>query len=448
MGFGGGSSAGFLLVDSEMVLGRNQKQRSVFHKYSLIQDVHSSFIIVSKVNCKKDHCGCGLKPTVQGIYHHEEVDVPPRSESDDDIPLHSRGKSKNGRVNMLQTTDRPTSARSVRFSGNQLDVSQNDFVGVQNAEQSHDAEYQEALNLPSNISYPPSSPPAYQSPRQVPKSERRKGNGSKKGTLNDLIMSKVTLPFQQMMRRSNNVGQESESDSHEDSDPDQNTAHGFNSDELQLLSFIDAYQPEEIRPRPLLRPFVMDYIPAIGDIDAMIKIPRPDEVDDNIGLIQLDEPAIQQSDPTILAMQLRHANKEVNSQLDAPVKQLERGDKSAHEIDKWISDIKELHRTRPSQSTVQFRGPMPDIESLMQEFHPHFEQSLEGVKMPSADLDVNLEEYADICLNLIDIPVSRGRIQSLHCFFSLYREFRNSQHFKNLTRNVSEKRKTIDRMEL
>ncbi|VDM52634.1 unnamed protein product [Angiostrongylus costaricensis] len=232
------------------------------------------------------------------------------------------------------------------------------------------------------------------------------------------------------------------------SDTVQNTIHGFNSDELQLLSFVDGYQPEEIHPRPLLRPFVMDYIPAIGDIDAMIKIPRPDEVDDNIGLIQLDEPAIQQSDPTILAMQLRHANKEVNSQLDAPVKQLERGDKSAHEIDKWITDIKELHRTRPSQSTVHFRGPMPDIESLMQEFHPHFERCLEGVKMPSAELDVDLEEYTDICLNLVDVPVSRSRIQSLHCFFSLYREFRNSQHFKNLTRNATEKRKTVDRMEL
>ncbi|VDL69252.1 unnamed protein product [Nippostrongylus brasiliensis] len=168
-------------------------------------------------------------------------------------------------------------------------------------------------------------------------------------------------------------------------------------------------------------------------------------VEDNIGLIQLDEPAIQQSDPTILAMQLRHVNREVTTQDDAPVKQLERADKSSHEIDKWITDIKELHRTRPSQSTVQFRSPLPDVETLMQEFPPHFEQCLNDVKLPTAELDVDLEEYADICLALMDIPVSRSRIQSLHCFFSLYREFKSSQHFKNL---ATEKRDNIDRMEL
>ncbi|KJH43123.1 Skp1 family, dimerization domain protein [Dictyocaulus viviparus] len=341
------------------------------------------------------------------------------------------------------------SARSARTSGNQRDVSKINTAEPQACEQHHDAGYEEALNLPSTIPYPPSSPPAYQSPRNFSMFENRDvGDISNSGSLNDLILSKVTLPFQQMIRKTNYVDEESESENHEYTDPVKNTIDGFDADEVQLMSFIDDYHPEEIRPRPLLKPFIMDYIPAIGDIDAMIKIPRPDEVEDNIGLIELDEPAVQQSDPTILTMQLRNASKEVNAQIDAPVKQLERADRSTHEIDRWISDIKELHRTRPSQSTVQFRGPMPDIESLMQEFHPHFEKSLEGLMIPSGDLDVDLEEYTDICLGLLDIPITRGRIQSLHCFFSLYREFKNSQHFKNLALNVTEKRKTIDRMEL
>ncbi|VDM74847.1 unnamed protein product [Strongylus vulgaris] len=192
----------------------------------------------------------------------------------------------------------------------------------------------------------------------------------------------------------------------------------------------------------------MDYMPAIGDIDAMIKIPRPDEVEDNIGITQLDEPAIQQTDPTILAMQLRRTNRDITTQGDTPVRRLERADKSTHEIDKWISNIKELHRSRPPQSTLQLGYHMPDVESLMQEFHPLFEQSLEGVKLPTAELDVDLEEYADICLGLLDIPISGGRIQSLHCLFSLYREFKNSQHFKNLAQNANKKRENIDRMEL
>ncbi|VDO22468.1 unnamed protein product [Haemonchus placei] len=226
-------------------------------------------------------------------------------------------------------------------------------------------------------------------------------------------MSKVTLPSCQFS---------------EYSDSDGNNVHDFNEEELQLLSFVNAYHPEEIRPRPLLKLFIMDYLPAIGDIDAMIKIPRPDEV----GLAKYP--------PLNLFNRIK-----VTTQEDAPVKQLERADKSSHEIDKWITNIKELHRTRPSQSTVQFRSPMPDIESLMQEFHSNFEQCLDGVKLPTADLDVDLEEYADICLGLLDIPVSKSRIQSLHCFFSLFREFKSSQHFKNL---ATEKRDIIDRMEL
>ncbi|KAK5980006.1 Skp1 family dimerization domain protein [Trichostrongylus colubriformis] len=379
----------------------------------------------------------------QGIYQYEEVVVPPHSESDDDIPLPSGSNVGNGKpANMLTAAERPTSVRSVRFSGTQRGHSDEEKDTKTSL---LPEEYEEALNLPSNIPYPPSSPPAYQSPPPVPKSEEHKVGSAAKGSLNELIMSKVTLPFQQMIRRTSRHEDNSDSDSQEFSDSDGNNVLDFTEEELQLLSFVSAYQPEEIRPRPLLKLFIMDYLPAIGDIDAMIKIPRPDEVEDNIGLIQLDEPAIQQSDPTILAMQLRRANRDVTVQDDTPVKQLERADKSSHEIDKWINNIKELHRTRPSQSTVQFRAPMPDIESLMQEFHSHFEQCLDGVKLPTADLDVDLEEYADLCLGLLDIPISKSRIQSLHCFFSLYREFKSSQHFKNL---ATEKRDNIDRMEL
>ncbi|XGW33288.1 hypothetical protein V3C99_017613 [Haemonchus contortus] len=396
---------------------------------------------ISDESSQDEHSQIRALEEDQGIYYNEEVVVPPRSESDDDIPLHTESSVGNGKpATMLTAADRPASVRSVRFSGTKPGISEEE----KEVEPSDvPEEYEEALNLPSNIPYPPSSPPAYQSPPPVPKSEENKG--ATKGSLNELIMSKVTLPFQQMIRRSSHIDENSDSDSQEYSDSDGNNVNDFNEEELQLLSFVNAYHPEEIRPRPLLKLFIMDYLPAIGDIDAMIKIPRPDEVEDNIGLTQLDEPAIQQSDPTILAMQLRLANKDVTTQEDAPVKQLERADKSSHEIDNWITNIKELHRTRPSQSTVQFRSPMPDIESLMQEFHSNFEQCLDGVKLPTADLDVDLEEYADICLGLLDIPVSKSRIQSLHCFFSLFREFKSSQHFKNL---ATEKRDIIDRMEL
>lgn len=57
------------------------------------------------------------------------------------------------------------------------------------------------------------------------------------------------------------------------------------------------------------------------------------------------------------------------------------------------------------------------------------------MQLPSATLDVSLEEYVDICLALLDIPVQKSRIQSLHVLFTLFAEFRNSQHFRNLAKN-------------
>ena len=46
----------------------------------------------------------------------------------------------------------------------------------------------------------------------------------------------------------------------------------------ELFGFITAYQAQTVELDHSLRPFVLDYVPAVGDIDAFIKIPRPDEV--------------------------------------------------------------------------------------------------------------------------------------------------------------------------
>ncbi|VDK47052.1 unnamed protein product [Gongylonema pulchrum] len=50
------------------------------------------------------------------------------------------------------------------------------------------------------------------------------------------------------------------------------------SDEKELLGYIEAYTAETVHIETLIKPFLLDYIPAVGDVDAFIKIPRPDEV--------------------------------------------------------------------------------------------------------------------------------------------------------------------------
>uniref|UniRef100_A0A915PT95 Intraflagellar transport protein 46 homolog n=1 Tax=Setaria digitata TaxID=48799 RepID=A0A915PT95_9BILA len=210
----------------------------------------------------------------------------------------------------------------------------------------------------------------------------------------------------------------------------------LSSEEKELLSYIEAYTAKLIRIEPFLKPFLPDYIPAVGDVDAFIKIPRPDEADDDLGLAVLDEPAMEQSDPIILNIKMRNELKDKTDkiQIDVPVKKLERADENIEEIERWISSIKEIHRTKPSD-TVVYLKPMPNIEHLMQEWPTEMENLLKLEQLPTASLDVSLEEYVDICLALLDIPVQKSRIQSLHVLFTLFAEFRNSQHFRNLAKN-------------
>jgi intraflagellar transport protein 46 len=92
-----------------------------------------------------------------------------------------------------------------------------------------------------------------------------------------------------------------------------------------------------------------------------------------------------------------------------------------------------------------YNRTMPDIEALMQQWPPEYEDLLKEVNinrfyislkysfffklkvnLPSADLNVELPVYVNILCGLLDIPVYKSKIQSLHVLFSLYSEFKNS----------------------
>ncbi|XP_077162921.1 intraflagellar transport protein 46 homolog isoform X2 [Paroedura picta] len=195
-----------------------------------------------------------------------------------------------------------------------------------------------------------------------------------------------------------------------------------------LFQYIRRYSPQMIDLEHKLRPFIPDFIPAVGDIDAFLKVPRPDGKPDNLGLLVLDEPSTKQSDPTVLSLWLTENSKQHNV-AQVKVKSLENAEKNPKAIDSWIESIGELHRCKPPAS-VHYARPMPDIDSLMQEWSPEFEELLGKVGLPTADLSCSLAEYADMICAIMDIPVYKNHVQSLHTLFSLYSEFKNSQHFK------------------
>lgn len=257
-----------------------------------------------------------------------------------------------------------------------------------------------------------------------------------KESLSDKSKPEVTIP------EGSSVGSEDEAEDDDVDDDDENGSHlegvykasdyedlSVSAEMKELFQYITRYTPQVIELEHRLKPFIPDFIPAVGDIDAFIKVSRPDGKSDTLGLTVIDEPSAKQSDPTVLNLQLRALSKEFTSRA-VTVKTLQDADKNGKEIDSWIKSISDLHRSKPPPA-VHYSRNMPSIDSLMQEWDPEIEELLKVIKLPSADVDCDLTKYVEIVCNILDIPVYKSRIQSLHVMFSLYLAFKKHQHFQN-----------------
>lgn len=196
----------------------------------------------------------------------------------------------------------------------------------------------------------------------------------------------------------------------------------------ELFQYIGRFKSQEIELETRLKCFIPEYIPAVGDMDAFLKIPRPDGELDNLGLKMLDEPSLTQSDATVLDLQLRSTSKKKHG--DIVVRSIENAEKAPKEIDRWVKSIADLHRTKPPPQ-VHYTKTMPDIESLMQVWPEEFEELLGKTSLPGSSMDMALEQYVRVICALLDIPVHKNVYESLHVLFTLYLEFRSNQHFMN-----------------
>ena len=149
-----------------------------------------------------------------------------------------------------------------------------------------------------------------------------------------------------------------------------------------------------------------------------------------MGLKFLDEPAANQSDPTVLELQLRSLTKKVQSS-DVVVRSVEDAAKNNTAVDRWIQSISDLHGSKPPPQVV-YKNNYPDIESLMQQWPEGFEEALQKIQLPSPDLDLSLPEYAKVLCSILDIPTyDNNPIEPLHLMFSLYLDFKNNPHFQS-----------------
>ncbi|XP_029173793.1 intraflagellar transport protein 46 homolog [Nylanderia fulva] len=194
----------------------------------------------------------------------------------------------------------------------------------------------------------------------------------------------------------------------------------------ELFQNIIRYTPQRIELNYKLIPFIPDYIPAVGDIDAFIKVPRPDGIEDKIGLTVLDEPCTEQSDPAVLHLQLRSHSKSAGAAArQAVVKRIEDAERNVKSIDKWIDDMNQLHRSKHLPA-VHLNRAMPDIDNLMQQWPPQVEDKLNELQLDLSKLDCDLPHLIDVVCNLLDIPTREdARLEALHILFTLFLEVRN-----------------------
>ncbi|CAJ1340878.1 unnamed protein product [Effrenium voratum] len=196
----------------------------------------------------------------------------------------------------------------------------------------------------------------------------------------------------------------------------------------ELFNCIARYKPHTIELDTILKPFIPELIPSIGEVDAFLKMPRPDEAPSGLGTTRLDEPTLNPSDPSILDLQLRSLSK--NQELQPmEVRSIENAEKNPKEIDNWVKRIDNLNRTKPAP-TVQYSRRMPDIEQLMQVWPNEFEEFLQTNPLPElSDLELDLPSYIRIFASILDVPVYNQITETLHVIFTLYSEFKSNQHF-------------------
>lgn len=213
----------------------------------------------------------------------------------------------------------------------------------------------------------------------------------------------------------------------------------------------------------VLQPFIPEFIPAVGDIDAFLKVVAPPLHNERrgisdfiakLGVETLDEPAGQQSEPALLHMKLRSVSMHIaggeNGGGGTPDSRGGTGAsklplvpvaRQSKDVDKWITEIQQLHLSRQpypliiqQQQQQQSAGnrQVADIDALMNEWPVELERTLGSVGFPSAHLDCSLEMYVRLVCGLLDIPIPAGAkatqadfIYALNTLFTLYMAIRD-----------------------
>ena len=166
-----------------------------------------------------------------------------------------------------------------------------------------------------------------------------------------------------------------------------------------------------------------------------MKVPRPDNAPEELGLTVMDEPTTKGVDKYILEMELAENTKAKIDRIN--VKSIQNAEKKPNEITDWINKVDDLQK-RKVPTEVNYSKNMPDIKNLMEVWPEKEEQVYKKTEFPNEKMNISLENYTKLACNLMDIPIhpsdgkqNKSLIESLHCLFTLYSGFKDNIHLQN-----------------
>lgn len=165
--------------------------------------------------------------------------------------------------------------------------------------------------------------------------------------------------------------------------PDDYNNLNVSTDIKNLFRYITNYLPQVTEIETILKPFIPEYIPTVGEVDAYLKIPRPDGQPEQLGMYQIDEPALNQTKKSEMDYIIKEFYMGDTSELEK-VHSIENAHKNPKEIASWIQTIND-HQAKKTAPTVIYSHKMPDIDELLEPWHQDFEKIINEVPLPASE---------------------------------------------------------------
>ncbi|XP_034474007.1 intraflagellar transport protein 46 homolog [Drosophila innubila] len=258
--------------------------------------------------------------------------------------------------------------------------------------------------------------------------------GGEQATRAKMTHQKLPLPSQQ--RRSAGPAQEVATFN---LTPDKWEQLPLQPDLKEIFPYILKYTPQTIETPYHLQPFIPEFVPAVGDVDAMLKVQAPallqpqrqrelDEHLQRLGLMVLDEPSGSQSEPSLLNMKLRsvlsgsRGRNPRNASYSATLVPTAR---SAKDIERWIGEVEQVHMTQ----SMYDAQPRKDIDALLEDWPRSFadtatKDALDEAYRSCLQQQISLSDYVRVLCERFNVEgpleTQSDYIHNVQTLFALY----------------------------